>query len=139
MASLVYGFIRAADDGWRDSWTLAAFGAAVVLLAAFVLIESRTREPITPLRMFADRNRSGSYAIMLSLAAAMFGMFFFIVAVRAERARLHADRSPGSSFLPVSVAIFIAAGLAQPAPAALRPQAVHGGRHAAGGVPAWCG
>ena len=28
--------------------------------------------------MFADRNRSGTYVIMLSLAAAMFGMFFFI-------------------------------------------------------------
>ena len=32
-----------------------------------------------PLRMFADRNRSGTYVIMLSLAAAMFGMFFYIV------------------------------------------------------------
>ena len=79
MASLVYGFIRAAEDGWRDSLTLASFGAAVVLLAAFVFIEMRATEPITPLKMFADRNRSGTYVIMLSLAAAMFGMFFFII------------------------------------------------------------
>ena len=33
MASLVYGFIRAAEDGWRDSLTLGSFAAAVVLLA----------------------------------------------------------------------------------------------------------
>ena len=59
MASLVYGFIRAADKGWRDGLTLGAFGAAVVLLTAFVLVERRTRDPITPLKMFADRNRSG--------------------------------------------------------------------------------
>ncbi|GAA1039100.1 MFS transporter [Virgisporangium ochraceum] len=110
MASLVYGFIRAADDGWRDSWTLAAFGVAGVLLAAFVLIESRTKEPITPLRLFADRNRAGSYAIMLSVAAAMFGMFFFIT-LFVQNVLGYTPIQSGLSFLPVSVAIFIAAGL----------------------------
>ncbi|CAM5244863.1 MFS transporter [Streptomyces violaceorubidus] len=79
MASLVYGFIRAADEGWRDSLTIGSFAAAAVLLLAFVLVEQRAKEPITPLKMFADRNRSGTYVIMLSLAAAMFGMFFYIV------------------------------------------------------------
>ncbi|MZG14812.1 MFS transporter, partial [Streptomyces sp. SID5914] len=79
MALLVYGFIRAADEGWRDDLTIGSFAAAAVLLLAFVRIERRAREPITPLKMFADRNRSGTYVIMLSLAAAMFGMFFYIV------------------------------------------------------------
>lgn len=79
MASLICGFIRASEEGWRDALTLGSFGAAVLLLGAFALVESRAREPITPLRMFADRNRSGTYVIMLSLAAAMFGVFFFIV------------------------------------------------------------
>ncbi|GAA0939573.1 MFS transporter [Virgisporangium aurantiacum] len=111
MASLVYGFIRAATEGWRDSWTLAAFGAAAILLAAFVLIEARTKEPITPLRMFADRNRSGSYAIMLSVAAAMFGMFFFIT-LFVQNVLGYTPIESGLSFLPVSAAIFVAAGLA---------------------------
>lgn len=110
MASLVYGFIRAADEGWRDTGTLAAFGAAAVLLLAFVAIESRTREPITPLRMFADRNRSGSYVIMLSLAAAMFGMFFFIV-LFVQNVLGYSPIEAGLAFLPVTGAIFIAAGL----------------------------
>ncbi|MEV0492724.1 hypothetical protein [Streptomyces atratus] len=43
----------------------AAFAAEAVLLAAFVLIEMRAKEPITPPRMFADRNRSGTYLILL--------------------------------------------------------------------------
>lgn len=110
MASLVYGFIRAADDGWRDGWTLGSFAAAVVLLASFVLIENRSREPITPLRMFADRNRSGTYVIMLSLAAAMFGMFFFIV-LFVQNVLGYSPIEAGFAFLPVSVAIFVAAGL----------------------------
>ncbi|SNS67282.1 MFS transporter [Actinacidiphila glaucinigra] len=79
MASLVYGFIRASEDGWSDPLTVTAFVAAAVLLAAFVLVESRAAQPIIPLRMFGDRNRVGSYVIILCLAGAMYGMFFFIV------------------------------------------------------------
>lgn len=112
MASLVYGFIRASEEGWRDSFTVGSFGAAVVLLAAFVLIEMRAKEPITPLRMFADRNRSGTYLIMLSLAAAMFGMFFFIV-LFVQNVLGYSPIESGLAFLPVTVAIITGAGLSQ--------------------------
>lgn len=112
MASLVYGFIRAAEEGWRDSLTIGSFGAAVVLLTAFALVESRAKEPITPLRMFADRNRSGTYVIMLSLAAAMFGMFFFIV-LFVQNVLSYTPIEAGLAFLPVTVAIAIGAGLSQ--------------------------
>ncbi|WP_406391630.1 MFS transporter [Streptomyces sp. NBC_00887] len=112
MASLVYGFIRTSEAGWRDSLTLSSFGAAVVLLAVFVLIESRAREPITPLRMFADRNRSGTYMIMLSLAAAMFGMFFFIV-LFVQNVLDYSPIESGLAFLPITVAIIMGAGLSQ--------------------------
>lgn len=110
MASLVYGFIRAAEDGWSDGLTLAAFAAAVVLLTAFALIERRAKEPITPLRMFADRNRSGTYLIMMSLAAAMFGMFFFIV-LFVQNVLDYSPISSGLAFLPVTVMIVTAAGI----------------------------
>ncbi|THA35410.1 DHA2 family efflux MFS transporter permease subunit [Streptomyces sp. A1277] len=112
MASLVYGFIRASEEGWRDSLTLASFGAALVLLAAFVLVEMKAKEPITPLRMFADRNRSGTYVIMLSLAAAMFGMFFFIV-LFVQNVLAYSPIESGLAFLPVTVAIIMGAGLSQ--------------------------
>lgn len=112
MASLVYGFIRASEEGWRDSLTVASFGAAVVLLAAFVLIEMRAKEPITPLPMFADRNRSGTYLIMLSLAAAMVGMFFFIV-LFVQNVLGYSPIESGLAFLPVTVAIITGAGLSQ--------------------------
>ncbi|MFJ6784831.1 MFS transporter [Streptomyces yangpuensis] len=112
MASLVYGFIRASEEGWRDRLTLGSFAAALVLLALFVVIESRAREPIIPLRMFADRNRTGTYVIMLGLAAAMFGMFFFIVQFVQNVLGFSPIRS-GLGFLPVTVAIVTAAGLSQ--------------------------
>src|SRR6266540_3127412 len=78
MASLVYGFIRAAASGWGDRVTLGAFAAAVVLLASFVLVELGSEQPITPLHLFANRNRSSAHLIRLLLIAGMFGMFFFI-------------------------------------------------------------
>ncbi|MEG3631537.1 MFS transporter [Streptomyces poriticola] len=112
MASLVYGFIRAAEEGWRDNLTIASFVAAAVLLLAFVLIESRAKEPITPLRMFADRNRSGTYVIMLCLAAAMFGMFFYIV-LFVQNVLGYSPIQAGLAFLPVTVVIALGAGLSQ--------------------------
>ncbi|HEX6537942.1 MAG TPA: MFS transporter [Candidatus Dormibacteraeota bacterium] len=78
VASLVFGFVRAAQNGWADPVTLVAFAAGAGLLATFVLIESRAAEPITPLRLFADRSRSSSYAARLLLIAGVFGMFFFL-------------------------------------------------------------
>ncbi len=59
MISLVYGIVRAAADGWTDRIALAALVAAVILLALFLVRESRARQPITPLRLFADRGRAG--------------------------------------------------------------------------------
>lgn len=112
MASLVYGFIRASEEGRRDSLTIGSFTAAVILLAAFGVVESRAREAITPLRVFADRNRSGVYVIMLSLAAAMFGMFFFIV-LFVQNVLGYSPIRSGLAFLPVTLAIGPGAALSQ--------------------------
>ncbi|MGW2566288.1 MFS transporter [Streptomyces sp. NPDC001537] len=111
MVLLVYGFIRAAQDGWRDALTLASFGAAVVVLTAFILIERRSSQPITPLHMFADRNRAGTYGIMLSLAAAIFGMFFFLT-LFVQNVLGFSPLATGFAFLPVSAVIAFGAGLA---------------------------
>ena len=77
MAALVYAFIRAASAGWSDRMTLAALALAVAGLAAFVLTETRAAQPVTPLRLFADHQRSASYAARLLLVGGLFGMFFF--------------------------------------------------------------
>ncbi|MFF3322720.1 MFS transporter [Streptomyces sp. NPDC002889] len=109
MVALVYGFIRAAQEGWRDPLTLASFGAAVVLLASFIMIERRSKQPITPLHMFADRNRAGTYGIMLSLAAAIFGMFFFLT-LFVQNVLGFSPLRAGLAFLPVSALIAVGAG-----------------------------
>ena len=111
MVLLVYGFIRAAQEGWRDGLTVASFAGAVVILTLFILIERQSRQPITPLHMFADRNRAGTYGMMLSLAAAIFGMFFFLT-LFTQNVLDFSPLKTGLAFLPVSAVIAIGAGLA---------------------------
>ncbi|MFI1397064.1 MFS transporter [Streptomyces sp. NPDC020681] len=111
MVALVYGFIRAAQEGWRDPWTIASFCAAIVLLGTFIMIERRSSQPITPLHMFADRNRAGTYGIMLSLAAAIFGMFFFLT-LFVQNVLDFSPLEAGLAFLPVSAVIAVGAGIA---------------------------
>jgi len=105
MTALVYGFIRAASDGWRNGVALGAFAAAAILLGLFVVTESRARQPITPLRLFADRGRAGSYLARLLLVAGMFGMFFFLTQFVQEILGFSPLRA-GFSFLPMTAALF---------------------------------
>ncbi|MFJ1937565.1 MULTISPECIES: MFS transporter [unclassified Kitasatospora] len=111
LVGLVYGFIRAASDGWSDSITLGSFAGGVLLLAAFVVIENRTDQPITPLHLLANRNRTGGLVMMLCLAAAMFGIFFYIT-LFVQGPLGYSPLKAGVSFLPISVSIIIAAQLA---------------------------
>jgi EmrB/QacA subfamily drug resistance transporter len=104
MTALVYGFISAAQDGWSSLTTVGSFTVAAVLLASFLSIETRIRQPITPLGLFADRDRAGSYAIMLALAAAMFGQFFFLT-LFVQDVLGYSPLRAGFAFLPITAAI----------------------------------
>jgi EmrB/QacA subfamily drug resistance transporter len=105
MASLVYAFIEAASHGWSNHLTMAAFAAAVVMLTLFLVNESRVAQPITPLRLFADRGRAGSYVTRLLLVAGMFGMFYFLTQFVQEELGFSPLRA-GISFLPMTGALF---------------------------------
>jgi EmrB/QacA subfamily drug resistance transporter len=105
MASLVYGFIQAASNGWSSRMTIAAFVASVVLLTLFLVNESRVAQPITPLRLFADRGRAGSYVTRLLLVAGMFGMFYFLTQFVQDELGFSPLRA-GISFLPMTGALF---------------------------------
>jgi len=111
MTALVYGFIRAASDGWHDGVAVASFALALVLLVVFLVVETRSTQPITPLHMFADRNRSASYVVMLALAGALFSMFFFLT-LFVQDVLLYSPLKAGIAFLPVSVGIIVSATFA---------------------------
>jgi EmrB/QacA subfamily drug resistance transporter len=105
VTALVYGFIRAATYGWGDHLSVASFGAAVILLAFFVLTETRARQPITPMRLFTDAGRAGSFVARLLLIAGMFGMFFFLTQFLQKVMGFSPIRA-GVAFLPMTIALF---------------------------------
>jgi EmrB/QacA subfamily drug resistance transporter len=111
VASLVYAFIEAASNGWGNRTPIAAFALAVVLLAMFVTVERRVRQPITPLRLFTSMSRSGSLLARLLLVAGMFGMFFFLTQFVQEVLGFSPLRA-GVAFLPLTIALFAVSRLA---------------------------
>ncbi len=105
MTALVYGFVRAGSAGWGERITLASFAAGILFLGAFVLTELRAEQPITPLRLFASRERSGAYVARIMFVSGMFGMFFFVTQFLQGVDRYSALRA-GLAFLPLSLTMF---------------------------------
>jgi EmrB/QacA subfamily drug resistance transporter len=105
MTSLVYGFVRAASNGWSDPTAVGSFIASVILLTAFVLTEIRAEQPITPLRLFASRERSGAYVTRLLVVSGMFGSFFFMTQY-LQGVLDYSALGAGIAFLPMSLVMF---------------------------------
>jgi EmrB/QacA subfamily drug resistance transporter len=113
MAALVYGFIHAANPaaGWTDPRTLASLAIAVVLLTTFVVMQSRSEQPLMPLRLFRNPTRVGAYTVMLIVGAAVFAMFFFLTQY-VQKVMGFSPIQAGFAFLPVSATIVIVAQIA---------------------------
>jgi EmrB/QacA subfamily drug resistance transporter len=113
LAGLVYGFTKAASepDHWTSPVTIAWLATAVVLLAAFVLWESRVKNPLLPLRVVTDRNRGTSFAVSILVGAGLLGMFLFMTYYLQQTLGYSALKS-GIAYLPFSGGIIVAAGIA---------------------------
>jgi EmrB/QacA subfamily drug resistance transporter len=105
MVALVYAFIRASTAGWSDPGTLAALALAGAALAAFIVTETHAAQPVTPLRLFTDGQRTASYAARLLLVGGMFGMFFFTTQFLQVVLGFSPVRA-GLAFLPMTILIF---------------------------------
>ena len=91
LASFVYGFTRVAqksqenaqpggsgESGWTEPLALLFIIGGALLVAAFVVIELRTRNPLLPMRIVLDRNRGGAYLTSTLVGAGLIGAFFFL-------------------------------------------------------------
>ncbi|MGW9568292.1 DHA2 family efflux MFS transporter permease subunit [Prescottella equi] len=76
--SIVYGFSHAESHGWSNGATIAWLLAGAVLLAIFVVIETRVAHPLLPLRVVLDRTRGGAYLAMFIAGTGMFAVFLFL-------------------------------------------------------------
>src|SRR5262244_1896066 len=140
IAALVYGLISAATSPngvshWADTKVVASLAAAVVLLAAFAVIETRSPNALLPVRLLRDRNRTGAYLSYAGVGIFIFGMFFFLT-VFMQAVWGYSALKTGVAYLPFTAALFLGAGaVAQLVPRiGARPLLLAGSAAAAGGL-----
>ena len=89
---------------------LASLVAAVVLLAAFIVIEARSQSALMPLRIFRNRDRSAANLIMLCIGTSMFGLFFFLT-LFVQHVWGYSALKTGVAYLPIVGVIMAMAGI----------------------------
>jgi EmrB/QacA subfamily drug resistance transporter len=109
---LVYGLTRATTDGWSSPVTLGLIGAAAALVAAFVAIESRSRSPLLPLRIFRLRALSAANVTMALVGAVTFSEFFVLTLYVQDVLHYSAVQS-GVAFVAFALSVVVASNLAQ--------------------------
>jgi EmrB/QacA subfamily drug resistance transporter len=117
LVALVYGFTEAAKphgtstNGWAAPVTIAMLVIAVVLLVAFLLWESRVKNPLLPLRVITDRNRGTSYLVSILIGAGLLGFFLFMT-FYLQQTQHYSPLKTGVAYLPFSAGIIVSAAIA---------------------------
>jgi EmrB/QacA subfamily drug resistance transporter len=109
--ALTYGLIEANTYGWTSARIVGSFVLAAVSLVAFIALEKRQRAPMLPLELFRSRTYTGANLVMLLVALAMFGVFFF-VSLYMQNILGYSAVQTGAAFLPMTVLIILVAPIA---------------------------
>ncbi len=108
MTLVVYGLSNAATQGWSDRLTVTALGLGAALLVLFVLVEMRSAQPLVPLRVFADRNRSGAYVLRMIAGATTLSVLFFLTQI-VQNVLGYSPLQAGFAFLPLGAGVIVTA------------------------------
>jgi len=98
----VYAIVNGNQAGWASGQTLGMLAGAVALLGLFVVIESRVRQPLMPLRLFKLRNVATANGVAVLWAAAMFA-WFFMSALYLQLVLGYSPLQVGLAFLPSNI------------------------------------
>jgi EmrB/QacA subfamily drug resistance transporter len=109
--ALTYGLIEANTYGWGSTRILGAFAVAAVMLVAFVLLERHQRAPMLQLELFRSGTYTGANLVVLLVALAMFGVFFF-VSLYMQNVLGYSAVQTGAAFLPMTILIILIAPIA---------------------------
>jgi EmrB/QacA subfamily drug resistance transporter len=98
----VYAVVNGNDAGWASVQTIGMLTTAALLLAAFLAIQARVRDPLMPLRLFGLRNVATADAVGVLWAAAMFA-WFFISALYLQVILGYSAMQVGLAYLPANL------------------------------------
>jgi EmrB/QacA subfamily drug resistance transporter len=106
---LVLALLRGNDIGWGATSTVAELAGAVALLAAFVGIEHRVREPMLPLGLFRVPAFAGAQITAFAISASFFAIYLYATLYLQNVLGLSALEA-GLAYLPGTVVMFFVAG-----------------------------
>jgi predicted MFS family arabinose efflux permease len=106
----VYAMVEATKVGWSSAQTVWSLVGAIALIAAFVVIELRTRKPLIPFSIFRLRTLRGANIIGVLIGMSLFSMFFMITLYLQQVLGDDALQA-GVSYLPLAIAIILSAGV----------------------------
>ncbi len=109
--TLTYALIEANTYGWTSPRILGAFAVAGASILAFILLERYQRAPMLPLELFRNRTYAGANTVMLLVALAMFGVFFFL-SLYMQNVLDYSAVQTGAAFLPMTILIILIAPVA---------------------------
>jgi EmrB/QacA subfamily drug resistance transporter len=98
----VYAIVNGNEVGWGTGQTLGLLAASVVLLVAFLVIESRVSHPLMPLGLFKHRTLATANGVAVLLAGSMFA-WFFLTALYLQLVLGYSPLKVGLAFLPSSL------------------------------------
>jgi MFS family permease len=123
LALLVYAVSKAPDHGWGSAWTASRLAAAVVLLVAFLIVETRTEYPLMPFSIFRVRTLAGANITGLFLGAVTFANFFALT-LYVQQVLHWSALHTGVTFVATAGSAVLWAGLAQALVTKLGPKPV---------------
>ncbi|MGZ4165816.1 MAG: MFS transporter [Solirubrobacteraceae bacterium] len=106
LMTAVYAIVQATSHGWGSSQVLGFGALAAVLMAAFLILESRIANPIMPLRILRLRGLVASSAVRGFLVTGMYSTFF-LGTLYLEHVRHYSALQTGMAFLPWTVTVGI--------------------------------
>jgi EmrB/QacA subfamily drug resistance transporter len=112
LALLVYGVSEAPNHGWTSSWTIVRLAIAVALLIAFLVVESRAKDPLMPFRIFRVHTVAGANVAGLLLGAVVFSNFFLLT-LYVQNVLQWSPLRTGLTFVATAGSAVLWAGLAQ--------------------------
>jgi MFS family permease len=112
LALLVYAISKAPDVGWGSARTILLLIASVAILAVFALIETRSRSPLVPFRIFRLRTLTAANVVGFLLGAVIFANFF-VLTLYVQQVLGWSALKTGVTFLATAGTTVIWAGVAQ--------------------------
>ena len=109
--ALVFTLIKTSTWGWGSGKTVAGLAISAALIAAFLVIERRHKDPLVPLRIFSNRSLAASDATFLLVSGALFAMFYFMTLYLQQVLGYNALKT-GVAYLPLSFTLIGASGVA---------------------------